>query len=390
MLPEQSYHSSHVNENTITPQNEVDLALLGSNTKFASPPPPDNVIVRYYLQAEARRLLPTHRVRSCHRFIVPDKTFVNVMYSPLIGKAHYKNLMHCDSVWVCAVCASKITERRREELTAAVAGKKFTPILVTYTLRHHAGDSLYSLVKAILRAFHNLKSGKVWQKKRNAYGWIGSIRSLEITHGENGWHPHIHELVLLEAQPGANVITALTEYLKTRWAMVLKRQKRDATWVHGVDVRTARQDVMEYIAKWGHQPVVTGWTIESELTKAPVKKGKGENGRTPHQLLADSAAGDEIAGNLFVEYANSLKGKKQLVWSKGLRETLGLDTREPTDSELVETDTSSAFILAQLSKSQWDVVLGNDARGELLKIANQGDWVKLRDWLIDFGIVLDF
>lgn len=387
---EQSYHNSPVNENTITPQNEVDFALLGSNTKFASLGAADNVVIRYYLQAEARRLLPTHRIRSCHRFRVPGKSTVDVMYSPLVGKAHYKNLMHCDSVWICAVCSSKITERRREELSAALATTKLTPILITYTLRHHAGDSLFSLLKAILAAFHDFKSGAGWQLMRRDFCMVGSIRSLETTHGENGWHPHIHDLVLIEAPLTDSKMEWFISQHKKRWNLMIERQGRDASWVHGVDIRAARLDVTQYVAKFGHQPVSTGWTIEQELTKAPVKKGKGEDGRTPHQLLADSAAGDEIAGNLFIEYANSLKGKKQLVWSKGLRASLGLDAREPTDSELAEADTSPAFVLAQLNKDQWDVILGNDARGELLKIASLGDWAALRDWLVDFGIVLDF
>lgn len=387
---EQSYHNSPVNENTIAPQTEVDLALLGSNTKFASLLDNNSVIVRYYLQAEARRLLPTHRVRSCHRFLVPDKTFVNVMYSPLVGKAHYKNLMHCDSVWVCAVCASKITERRREELTAALAPTKYIPILITYTLRHNAGDSLKSLLEAALSAFRHLKSGVGWQAFRHAYGWVGSIRSLETTHGDNGWHPHIHELALLDITLIEDDFEKFVIFLKQRWNMTLLRHKRDASWDYGVDVRTAREDIAEYVAKFGHQPVVTGWTIEAELTKAPVKRGKGEHGRSPQQLLADSAMGDEIASRLYIEYASCIKGKKQLVWSKGLRELLGLGRYEPTDSDLAGESTAEAFILAQLTKAQWDVILGNDARGELLKIANAGDWVKLRDWLVDFGIVLDF
>lgn len=317
-------------------------------------------------------------------------SMVSVMYSPLVGKAHYKNLMHCDRVWVCPVCASKITERRKEELTAAMKATKYTAYLVTYTLQHHAGDRLKTVLEAILAAFQHFKSGKVWQKRRKAYGWVGSVRTLEITYGENGWHPHIHELVFFENALDDETLQKFIIFMKVRWNIVLRRQARGASWAHGVDVRTAREDIAEYIQKYGHQPVVTGWTIEQEITKAPVKKGKTEHGRTARQLLADSAEGDEIAGKLFIEYANVIKGKKQLVWSKGLRELLGLDAREPTDSEMAEEESSPAFILAQLSKDQWDVILGNDARGELLKIAGAGDWAKLSYWLKDFGIVLDF
>ena len=48
----------------------------------------------------------------------------------------------------------------------------------------------------------------------------GSLRGLEVTYGEHGWHVHIHEIILLEANPGKAIIT-LTHELKTRWQAIV-------------------------------------------------------------------------------------------------------------------------------------------------------------------------
>ena len=81
----------------------------------------------------------------------------------------------------------------------------------------------------------------------------------------------------------------------------------------------------------------------------------------------------------------TFKGRQQLVWSKGLRKKLGL-AQEKTDQELAEEEREQAYILAQLSISQWQQVLGNDIRAELLEVAATGDSVVLREFLEEFGI----
>src|SRR4051794_16390042 len=69
--------------------------------------------VRWQLQREARALLPDERVAFCMRRI--QATTVDVLYSPQHKSAHYGGLMVCGSVWVCPLCAAKISEHRRVE-----------------------------------------------------------------------------------------------------------------------------------------------------------------------------------------------------------------------------------------------------------------------------------
>src|SRR5437773_6935288 len=74
--------------------------------------------VRWQLQREARALLPDERVAFCMRRI--QATSVDVLYSPQNQTAHYGGLMVCGSIWVCPLCAARISEYRRVEVEQAI------------------------------------------------------------------------------------------------------------------------------------------------------------------------------------------------------------------------------------------------------------------------------
>lgn len=337
---------------------------------------------RWILQSAARDLQPNGRITICYRRVVPKK-LPKVMHSKAVHRAHYKNLMICGRVWTCPVCAGKITERRRIELTEAVDHHpQFAIALVTLTVQHKQSDKLSALLDDLLASYRRLKAGRWWADLESDYGIIGSIRALEVTHGANGWHPHLHALFFCDR----NRVDwqGLQDLLKVRWREVLARNERTATYRHGVDVRTANRDVADYIAKFGREPVNLKrpgkWTIEHELTKAAVKQARNAEGRTPTQLLADYIGGDKHAGALWQEYAACFKGKRQLVWSNGLRGLLGLDV-EKSDEQLAREEREDADVLVVLTLSQWAVILANDARGEVLQLAHTGNAQTVQDFV---------
>lgn len=330
-------------------------------------------IKRFALQSAAREILPDFRVAVCLRKVVPKTPGVQVWKSPEVRRAFYANLLICASVWVCPVCASKITERRRQELGQAIRQPGYQVALIGFTLRHNGGDHCDSLLEDILASYRRLKSGKRWINFERATGLVGSIRALEVTHGANGWHPHLH--VLFVAKGKAVDWQKVGRFLKARWRAVLAQNERTATFEHGVFVQEANKAVGDYVTKWG---------LDSEMTKAPVKQARTAEGRTPMQLLSDFLNGDAKAGALFREYALAFKGKRQLVWSRGLRKLLNIG-EEKTDDVLATEEREDAILLATLTRAQWVIVLANDARGEVLEVANTGDADTLRIFLASIG-----
>lgn len=351
-------------------------------------PADERRMVRFSLQSAARELLPRERVSKCLRAPIPTATTIDVYRSAEFATAHYGGLQVCASVWCCPVCSAKVTERRRVELAGGVGFWRSEAagflLLVTYTLRHSLGDSLAAVLAPLLAAFEKVHTARWWADFSAKHRIYGKVRSLEVTYGASGWHPHIHTLYFL----GSGDLPAVNAFelaLKERWSYLLGKQGRDASWEHGVDVRMSDEDIAEYIAKYAKDKE---WTIEHEMTKAPAKIGK-IGGRTAFQLLKDYSEGDSASGRLFLQYAVSFKGKSQLHWSKGLRSLLHMDIQQ-SDEELAMLMEKDTLLLASLSREQWRVILGNDARAELLSVAASGDADAFWSFVVSLGVAEPF
>lgn len=345
---------------------------------------------RWALQSAARELLPSERVAWCFRRVgfdwVAMRPFrdVRLMYSQAIHRSHYKNLMVCGRLWQCPICSAKISERRRADLSVALDRTDLRAVMVTFTLSHTRSDKLKTVLNVLTKSYTQTKEGRPWETFKRKANIVGSVRALEVTHGANGWHPHLHVLYFIRGKINAD---ELKSFFWERWHHALMRNKGTAMFEHGIDVRLAREDVAEYVAKFGHEPLKASqrWGVEHELTKSPAKLSRGDAGRSPLQLLADYAGGDKQAGAIWIEYARTFKGQRQLVWSKGLRAMLGLGT-EKSDAEIAKENREDAILLAALPLEVWRVVLGNDARGELLEIAHSGNADEVWTFLYRLGV----
>src|SRR5204863_5978567 len=117
-------------------------------------------LLKWALQAEARAMLPNERVAQCLRQINPMAAGVEVLHSPEHQVAHYKSLIVCGSVWMCPLCAAKISERRRDELERAVSrhiAQNGAVYMATYTVSHSRHDDLSCLLRAFLQARKRMK-----------------------------------------------------------------------------------------------------------------------------------------------------------------------------------------------------------------------------------------
>ena len=212
-------------------------------------------------------------------------------------------------------------------------------------------------------------------------GWITAIRALEVTYGSNGWHPHLHILALMERAQHADDVAEINMWLSSMWQKHLATIGAFADIQHGVDVKATFADVAEYVAKFGREPK-QGWTIERELTKAPVKNAR-QGGFTPFALLDASMNGNEWAGQRFIEYAAAMHNKAQLYIPRSARELLKLD--DATDEKLADTTIIDPIetVLARLTPAMWVAIVKANARQTVLSIACTGDVQGLYKVLFD-------
>lgn len=303
---------------------------------------------RFILKAMAGRLLPRgSRTSKCMRWRVPNLD-MQVVFSPAYQRANYQGLQVCASPWVCPVCGTKIAERRRVEVACAIAAAKalgLTVCLLTLTVPHGLGDDLAELVAQVLKAYSKLFTGKAGAKLRERIGLEGTIRAMEVTHGLNGWHPHFHVLLFLGRGKHVTPEQAHAE-IAPRWQRVCESVGLPTPSLD----RGCRVDGGEQAS--GYVTKGSTWGIESELTRGQSKVSRSRKGSTPFDLLRRYADGDKQAGALFAKYAEVFEGKRQLVWSDGLKRRLAVS--ETADDELANlADDAPTRRLAVLSDDEW-------------------------------------
>lgn len=358
---------------------------------------------RFVLQAAARDLLPDKRVAWCLRRPLPDCKTVDVMYSDERQRAYYANLMTCQKVWECAVCAARITEQRREMLVDLMTGSCFQFCLVTYTVQHTREQSCAEVLDLLGKAHRRFKSGRWYQGFKARFRVLETCKSLELTHGDdNGWHGHCHEMVVGDSVWTGRQKLEMLAMGKSKWAGCVEAVGGYASLAHGFDVifdDQTPEDFARYMLKQGHvedeykiamAALDAGyspprWGPAEELTKAGVKRARDGNRSMVDLLRAYAFRGDLRAGMLWVEAVGALSGRKQLAPSRGFWKLLGRDDR--SDAELAEIVVGPLDrVLAALPLIEWRKILKQDKRAEVLAVADSGDLVGLLNYLGAIGI----
>jgi hypothetical protein len=192
----------------------------------------------------------------------------------------------------------------------------------------------------------------------------GTVRNLEVTHAHpdkwdhNGWHPHEHEVWFCGRRNiTQREIREAELVLGELWIEACRRAGLpDPDLEHGLKLE-ANQSAGEYVAKWG---------LAAELTKSHIKEGK--NGSlSPWGLLTLAHDGNEKAGQLFSDFTRAFKGRKQLQWSRGLRDSLGLKA-EKTDEQLADSSDVEASFQCGITLDDWRLVRRRGDQTRLLSI----------------------
>lgn len=280
-------------------------------------------------------------------------------------KYSFGGLMRCGSVWVCPECASMITEYRRNELKVACENALAQGLqisMLTLTVPHYVKDSLESVLDGISAALRKLKNRKVFKKVAQEIGLVGNIRTLEATYGANGWHPHFHILLFTKSELNDQELNILQENLLLQWQSACVSSGLPLPNNHGLDLVNGAW-AAAYVTKWG---------IEEEMTKGHLKQGIKEGHVSPFGLLELYDQGDKNAGRRFQEYAKVFKGKRQLVWSKGLRELLKVGEQKSDDEIIKEVEKASIEVM-KISYDDFLQILKYEKRAEFLcQICAQG------------------
>ncbi|MCX8794015.1 protein rep [Vibrio parahaemolyticus] len=348
---------------------------------------------RFKLQSLSRGVLGRDwRVSKCNRCMIHldldggkkiPRGYAGILKGEK-GGAFFGGLVQCGSVWTCPVCGAKIAERRADELRTAMTEAKKRGLhvaLLTATVRHGVGDEIGDLLPKLAKAQTSFWGRRKVKDTISAFGNVGRIRSLEVTYGSSGWHPHVHILVFSEQRIPKSVKRDLAlQWQKSCVSAGLPKP----TLENGFDVRNG-DAAGEYVCKFADDSklptktkngdVVT-WDSADEMTKSHAKKGRQGN-ITPFdmlRLIGDRETSDsqkKFYRARFDEYAKAFKGRRQLVWSRGLRDEFDMG-KELTDEELVLEQKEESNLIALLDRKEMAVLNKFELRSTALAIIENG------------------
>jgi len=347
-----------------------------------------------------------HRTCSCTRIRVSST--VSIVKSSTNKKAFFGGVKSCGSASTCSICAAKINERKANELRTMANQAEAMDLnlsLLTLTTPHTSSDKIEDLLPKINTALSEFWSGGWATRFKKKYGIVGNVRSFEVLHGDNGWHPHFHLIVVSEkklpstgrAEKGYTLKEQSDDWLHilNRWKTVSINSGLGMPNYNGLDVQNGDK-AGEYISKFGSDEQILEtksgkkitWDMMDEATKGMTKLGK-KGSRTPWALLSDSVDSDLTAEQrkeakfLFLFYARAIKGKNMLRWSKGLRDHFGL-CKQATDEEIIKQEEDKADLLCHILPIEWKQILKLKHRDLVLNLAESGGAAAVAQYL--FGL----
>lgn len=317
----------------------------------------------------AREVLWHHsslpRVQSCGRHSISPSGEVGVHKRG--DRVGYSGLATCGSVWACPVCSARIWAERRLEIGVALAQATTVGSIAfaTYTLRHRKGQDLDMLWKCISKGIVRIGKDKTVKRIRDELGFYGYIRVSEVTHGSNGWHPHAHLVYLFRNEVTEKQRKTLADAEFRAWSASATHaglvapekfcQKIEMAWNDVESGEVDASSIARYMSKAVFDPATfdkpptvkvddverakvstTTDKLSMELTGSLTKKGRNKN-RTPWEILESfRTTGDMDDLDLWREWEKGSKGKRSVIWSRGLKDMF--EIAEIEDEEIAEKE----------------------------------------------------
>jgi hypothetical protein len=349
------------------------------------------------------------RIANCMRS--PRGAQIELRHTTQKKVGHYKGLQSCGSIWVCPICAAKITHHRALEIAGACEkwiqeDEKNSMIMVTYTIPHYFSQSIDELLGAShsndggkrkckprgfkgakfrLRTQSPLKKDanfKTWKQTKKRFGVHGTITALELTWGVNGHHVHHHDLMFVKGSINDLDIEEMRNNFATAWLHACRRvgvgiDNEENFLKYSVDVARAKTPA-DYISKWGlieyeknRDLASQGWHAGAELSKAHVKHGRPGH-YTPWDLARmikdhpDDARLFMAVGGVISDFMRCFKGSHHIFWDSGLKKYFGVE--EISDQEITEKEGESN-ILGLFDKLEWKQIKELKLRAHILALA---------------------
>lgn len=234
----------------------------------------------------------------------------------------------CGNSWACPVCSAIKMSRAATRISAALDALKETHygIMITFTVFHSKNDTCKEVFDLLFKTWSSFISNRqdgAYAKFLSDLNIKHYVRCSEVTFSENGWHPHMHVLYFVPKENFESVL-AYEKSLRERWR---DKQSKAMKKIYGYvkynafyesEVEHGEGAAGVFISKSNEKPIIqkssdyiAGWGADKELTGNYLKEATSKTSKTPYQLLYAAIDGDQMAKNLYLEFAEYIITNKR-------------------------------------------------------------------------------
>lgn len=237
----------------------------------------------------------------------------------------YHNHKSCKS-WACPVCAPKRAYSRADEIADALLAaheRGYTCFFVTFTVPHRKAHSSRYVIDKLNACYNRFLQLRAIREVKKKYGYVGAIKCLDYTLTDNGTHAHLHTLFFFDtAAEWLELMQELARTFLKSYVGVVKRETGKELNQHkgfnielidlGADDAQGARRAARYAAK-----AISVYCADGD---------KEKSSKTPFDLLKSGSTDDDAA--LFLDFYRGQKGRRHIVFSRGLRAVLGIEKHE--------------------------------------------------------------
>lgn len=330
---------------------------------------------RYVRRWHLRRFTQLKRIRGCGRWLNGSAEGTVAVRLAESGRAHFSGLRTCGSVWSCPSCSAKIRQARADELEEGLArwldnghGVEF----LTATVPHSLDDDLGPVFDRVAEGWRSGFTAGGWLGGvRRLFGIEGYVRTVEVTYGRHGWHPHVHALLFTRRPLSGRRRAALSALMFSRWARWVSRAGGGECSRAAFRIVGGARGAGQYLTKLQDGGSATH-RLGMEFTRGDLKTGRAKS-CTPFELIEPAQRGEAWALYRWWEWEQATKGRRCVTWSRGGRTLLGLSAEQTTDDEEAAREVGGE-IVCELGPDAWAKVVrvpGADA-GLLRAVERRG------------------
>ena len=188
------------------------------------------------------------------------------------GHVSKKGLVSCGLLWQCSVCRQRILREKRTLLKQVTNRSNTNNVMVTLTMPHKKGDDLIQMMKTLRQGWNSFRNDRQFKHLQQRLGFQWGVCATEVTHGKNGFHPHLHILLGYLEDP-STALDEMKNLIQTLWTRVCRAFRNTSvitnSTVHSTSVTILENGEEEYVVKWS--------CVDEMTDSSQIKKGKNGN-----------------------------------------------------------------------------------------------------------------